>query len=80
MFTTAMDALGIARVDYGHVIMVGNNLARDIKGTNELGMISVWLDWSPRYPREPANALERPRYRITRPIELLGVIDDVERG
>ena len=80
MFTVAMDALGIAREDYDKVIMVGNNLARDIRGANQLGMISVWLDWSPRYPRTPASAIEIPRYTIARPIDLLNVIDDVVRG
>ena len=41
MFDTAMDALGIGRADYDKVIIVGNNLARDIKGANQVGIVSV---------------------------------------
>ena len=53
MFVHALDQLGIAPDEYGRAIMLGNYLERDIKGANELGMISVWLDWSPRRPKTP---------------------------
>ena len=48
MFETALGQLGIAPPDYKHVVMVGNNLERDIKGANRLGLISVFLSWSLR--------------------------------
>ncbi len=78
MFRQALDALGIAEADYGRTIMVGNNLQRDVKGANALGMISVWLNWSPRRSKVPADDLEVPRYTIKMPLDLLQVIDEIE--
>ena len=79
MFTAALDQLAIDRRDYGRTLMVGNNLARDVKGANAAGMISVWLDWSPRRSKVPADDSEAPRYTIKQPLELLGVIDSIEK-
>ncbi len=79
MFERALDELGIAHEDYGHTIMVGNNLARDIKGANALGMISVWLDWAPRRSKVPADASEIPQYTIKLPLDLLALLDRLER-
>ncbi|HMO59891.1 MAG TPA: HAD family hydrolase [Roseiflexaceae bacterium] len=78
MFTTALDALGIAAADYGATMMVGNYLARDVYGANALGMISVWIDWAPRRPKVPAQPLEVPQYTIRLPLELLDVIAVIE--
>ena len=58
--------------------MVGNNLERDIKGANALGIISVWLNWSPRRSKIPADDSEVPQYTILQPLELLDVIDRIE--
>ena len=58
--------------------MVGNNLARDIKGANQLGITSVWLDWAPRRAKTPADASEKPDYTIKTPLELLDVLKDIE--
>lgn len=75
MFEDALQALGIGPEDYGQVIMVGNNLARDVCGANRLGLISVWLDWAPRRSKTPANEEQIPRYTIKEPLELLDVIN-----
>jgi glycerophosphoryl diester phosphodiesterase len=80
IFIHALDQLGIRPDEYGRTLMVGNNLARDIKGANALGMISVWLDWSPRRAKIPSDETETPRHMIKQPLELLRVIDEVERG
>ncbi|HEU5013751.1 MAG TPA: HAD-IA family hydrolase [Roseiflexaceae bacterium] len=79
-FIHALAQLGIAPDEYGRVVMVGNNLAADIKGANALGMISVWLDWSPRRAKIPADATEVPRYTIKQPLELLRVLERLEQG
>ncbi|GAB4536171.1 MAG: hypothetical protein Kow0063_21300 [Anaerolineae bacterium] len=79
MFIHALEQLGIARQDYGRTVMVGNYLERDIKGANQVGMISVWLDWAPRRPKVPAGPLEVPCYTIKTPLELLPLIEDLER-
>jgi len=78
MFRTALDALGVGAVDYGRVMMVGNHLGRDIKGANGLGLVSVWLRWSPRRSKVPADASEVPAYTIDTPMELLGLLDRLE--
>ncbi|MEZ4663312.1 MAG: HAD family hydrolase [Caldilineaceae bacterium] len=79
MFHTALGQLDIAQADYGRVIMVGNNLSRDILGANALGLITVWIDWAPRRAKIPANALETPDYIIKTPLELLNVINQIEK-
>lgn len=79
MFVHALGRLGIIEADYGRVVMVGNNLARDIKGANQLGLISVWLDWAPRRRKVPADELEVPQYTIEEPLELLSVIESLEQ-
>ena len=79
MFVHALQRLGVAPEQYGRTMMVGNRLDRDVRGANELGMISVWIDWSPRYAKEPADPSEQPRFRVGQPLELLGVIDELER-
>ncbi|MCX7031319.1 MAG: HAD family hydrolase, partial [Spirochaetes bacterium] len=70
MFRTALDAMGVSESSYGRVVMVGNHLGRDIKGANDLGLVSVLLSWSPRRSKVPANAGEVPAYTIDTPLEL----------
>ena len=78
MFEHALNQLGIASADYGRVVMVGNNLSRDIKGANALGLISIWIDWAPRRAKIPADASEAPRYMIKNPAELPALIAALE--
>ncbi len=78
MFQTAMDALGLTDVDKSRIVMVGNNVRKDIAGANRFGIRSVLLDWSPRYHMIPANAEETPEFVIHTPGELLAVIDAME--
>ena len=75
IFVQALTQLGMALEDYGRTVMVGNNLARDIKGANALGMISVWLDWAPRRAKVPADESEIPQFIIREPLELLAVLE-----
>ena len=79
LFTHALDQLGIAPKDYGRAIMVGNHLERDIKGANALGMISVWLNWSPRRSKIPKDQDEAPQWTIRMPAELIGVVEALEK-
>ncbi len=79
MFHTALDALGIPAEEAGAVVMVGNRLDRDVLGANRMGMVSVWIDWAPRQRKEPLDDAERPDYTIREPLELLPVIDELER-
>jgi len=79
MFVHALEQLGIAREDYGRTVMVGNYLSRDVKGANEVGLVSVWLDWAPRRPKVPADPSEVPQYTIKTPLDLLPLIEALER-
>jgi len=78
IFRHALDQLAIPEADYGRVIMVGNHLGRDVKGANNLGLISVWLDWSPRRHKIPVDETEVPRHTIKLPLDLLKIIDELE--
>jgi HAD superfamily hydrolase (TIGR01549 family) len=73
MFRAALDL-----DDYSRVVMVGNNLERDIKGANRMGIISVWLNWSPRRSKIPADREEIPDYTIRQPLELLSLLERIE--
>lgn len=78
MFFHALEALNISPDDYGRVVMLGNHLERDVKGANEAGLISVWLNWSPRRSKIPANPSEQPQFTINNPLELLDLLDRLE--
>ncbi len=75
MFDTAAEMLGLRPEDYGDVIMVGNNLSRDIAGANALGLRTAFIPWAPRRRKTPENALEQPDYIIETPDQLLAVLD-----
>jgi len=79
IYRAALDALGIAPAQYAQVLMVGNNLERDVQGANALGLLSVWIDWAPRRPKVPADPSQQPRYTIKTPLELLTLLDALER-
>jgi HAD superfamily hydrolase (TIGR01549 family) len=78
-FGTVLERLGIPPEDANRVIMVGNRLERDIRGATAMGMIGVWIDWSPRYPKAPRDPSEVPDHVIHQPLELLDVLDRLER-
>ncbi|WP_316860362.1 HAD family hydrolase [uncultured Cohaesibacter sp.] len=75
MFQEAMLELGLRPEDAEGIIMLGNNLARDIRGANALGLTSVWIDWVDRYDKTPKDDIEKPDFTISKPIELLEVIE-----
>ena len=78
MFRTALDALEIPDTERRNVVMVGNNLFRDIKGAKEVGLTTVWIDWAPRRAKVPADPSEVPDYTIGKPLELLPLIERLE--
>ncbi|CAI6085582.1 HAD family hydrolase [Cohnella sp. JJ-181] len=75
MFKAAMGAMELSERDLPRIIMVGNNLARDVRGANQVGITSVHLNWTTRYPRTPADPLEQPDYSIAEPLELLDLAE-----
>ncbi|RED63243.1 HAD family hydrolase [Cohnella lupini] len=75
MFKAAAGAIELTEQDYSRIVMVGNNLSRDIKGANALGITSVFLSWTSRYPHTPADDSERPVHTIREPLDLLELVD-----
>jgi len=78
LFRVALDVLGIPEADYGRVVMVGNNLERDIVGANRLGLISVFFHLNDRRRTQPLTADEIPRYIVTSAVELRDLIARLE--
>ncbi|MEZ4632164.1 MAG: HAD family hydrolase [Deinococcales bacterium] len=77
MFLTALEALKLLK-DKDWVVMVGNNLSRDIKGANQLGIYSIFLDWSDRRSKIPADTYEMPDLTVKLPLEILGAVGELE--
>lgn len=74
MFQFAIDALNLTDADKKRIIMVGNNLERDVVGANRFGIASVHLAWSPRYRKEAQYDEEIADYRIETPAELYDLV------
>ena len=78
MFQAAMDAAGLTEADKKRIIMVGNNIRRDVLGANRFGIRSVLLTWSPRYNYTAETPEMEPHYRIAAPEELLDLVHRLE--
>ena len=78
MFRAAMDAMGLTDADRRRIVMVGNNVKRDILGANRAGIRSVLLTWSRRRPFDEDGPDEHPDYKISRPEELLPLLGELE--
>ena len=80
IFIHALKELEIEKEDYSRTVMIGDSLSCDVKGGNDVGMISVWMDWARRYPQAPVDDSEVPRYTVVTPLDLLPLIESLERG
>lgn len=74
IFRSALDDLGIAPSDYARVMMIGNNLVRDVRGANRLGLLSVWFHWNDRYLADP-DLVDKPIYEVHSAQELVELIE-----
>jgi putative hydrolase of the HAD superfamily len=79
IFGVALDALGMAAGDYCHVVMVGNNLERDVVGANRLGLISVFFYVNERRRTRPLTDNEIPCHTVTSAHELVALIERLDR-
>jgi FMN phosphatase YigB (HAD superfamily) len=77
IFRAALDRLGIPATQYGQVVMVGNNPMRDMRGANQMGLISVWFHWNDRYLLD-SEPIDRPRFEVHDAHELVALIDQIE--
>lgn len=78
MFETAYEKLGLTEADKKRIVMIGNNLKKDVAGANRQGLISVWLDWSPRYFHTVEEPDWQPDYTVKTPAQLLDLIHMLE--
>jgi putative hydrolase of the HAD superfamily len=78
MFHHAMAELGLKDNDKSRIVMIGNNLKRDIVGANRLGITSILLSYSPRYVMQPANEEEIPDYVVAKPSELIELLEQLD--
>ncbi len=75
MFETAYKKLGLCEADKKRIVMIGNNLKKDIAGANRQRITSIWLDWSPRYFHDVEDASWKPDYTVHTPAEIPELID-----
>ncbi|NLB91379.1 MAG: HAD-IA family hydrolase [Clostridiales bacterium] len=78
MFQRAMEKGKLVEEDKSRIVMIGNNLKKDIVGANRFGIRSVLIDLSPRYDMVPKTAEEEPTYRIHTPMELVELVEKLE--
>lgn len=79
MFDTAMEKMGLTDADKPFIVMIGNNLKKDVAGANRYGITSVWLDWSPRYFHKVEEPDWQPDYTVKTPEELKALIEELEK-
>ncbi len=78
MFDTAMEKMKLTEEDKPFIVMIGNNLKKDVAGANRYGITSIWLDWSPRYFHSAEEADWQPDYTVSTPEELKALIGRLE--
>lgn len=78
MFETAFEKLRLTGEDKARVVMIGNNLKKDIAGANRQGLTSIWLDWSPRYFHTVEEPDWQPDYTVRTPGELPRLLHALE--
>ncbi|MGN0993866.1 MAG: HAD family hydrolase [Butyricicoccus sp.] len=79
MFRVTMDRMGLTEADCSRIVMIGNNLERDIVGANRMGICSILLTFSPRYNMTPRNQEETPDYTVSMPCEILPLLERLEK-
>ena len=78
MFETAYKKLGLTQADKKRIVMIGNNLKKDVAGANRQGLTSIWLDWSPRYFHTFEEPDWKPDYIVKEPRELIPLLHTLE--
>ena len=80
MFETAYQKLNLTEADKHRIVMIGNNLKKDIAGANRQGLTSVWLDWSPRCFHRVEEPDWQPDYTVKTPAELIPLLHSLEES
>lgn len=79
MFQTAFDGLKLTPQDKSRVVMIGNNLIRDVVGANRYGITSILFDWSTRYDMNPKTEEETPDYTVHTAQELYELLQKLDQ-
>jgi HAD superfamily hydrolase (TIGR01549 family) len=74
IFQDALQTLGIPESDAPYVLMVGNNLERDVVGANRLGLRSVFYHANDTRRTAAQSREEMARHTVASPQELLDLI------
>jgi len=75
IFLDALEALQIPEAAYPQVVMVGNNLERDIVGANKLGLRSVFFHANDSRRTIAETRAEIPRHTVHNAEELLRLVE-----
>jgi len=75
MFEDAMRKNNLTGADKKRIVMIGNNVKKDVAGANRFGITSILLDWSPRYDMVPRQADEIPDYIVHEPKGLIPLLE-----
>ena len=62
MFSRAMEVCGLTEADKSRIVMIGNNLERDVVGANRAGICPVFFCLSKRRRTIPQTAEEQPAF------------------
>lgn len=79
MFEAAMQALQLTESDKKRIVMIGNNIRKDVKGANEFGLTSIWFDWSPRYFHTVEHPSERSCYTVRTYDDLYALVKELDQ-
>jgi putative hydrolase of the HAD superfamily len=80
MFDNAMKVMNLSKKDKNRVVMIGNNLKKDIAGANRYGVTSIWMDWSPRYFHDIQEEDWAPDYVVHRPEDIMQILKNLEEA
>lgn len=75
MFRHALAGLGLRSTEAGHVVMVGNRLDRDVRGANQLGLVSVLIRHNERQPGIAGRVGYEPAFTV----DSIAALDEVIR-
>lgn len=78
MFRCAMKQMGLTEEDRGRIVMIGNNLERDIRGANGMGLHSILAAYSSRYRMSPACPEEQPDCVADNPSQIPELVESLK--
>ena len=79
MFRKAMELMQLDETDKKRIVMIGNNLERDIRGANGMGFWSILAGYSPRYRMEPECPEEEPDFVAEDPSQIPELVEEIWR-